>query len=256
MIGGISKNISQWPVIFVDYFKGKWLNLMLVFLYMSVICLIQLLGHDAGIITNSACPQFGAITLHSTPDEIIQCFGGSDIASYVRGAYALEEHWLYAFGALGFGTWPPGFAFIELAIIRLSFIPLPMALFLITSLLWAVVFYRVYTLLKHSLGIGVVYAAVLPLFLLLLPFVSDYYLWNALLMSEPISTAIFAIAALDVWRLIASKHKITIGRAIFIGFLFALAAYVRAQFDLIVHALAAAAFVVIAAWYYLNRGSE
>ncbi len=103
------------------------------------------------------------------------------------------------------------------------------------------------------------YAAGLPFLVLLAPFVSGFYLWEGVLMSEPISTALFAIAALDLWRLVASKLKISLGRAIFIGVLFALAVYIRAQFDLIVHAMAGMSFFVITAYYFYsnkNRGAQ
>lgn len=249
--------INQWPVKLISNLIEKRPWLILIPLYLISICLTGLLGHDAGIINNSACPQLGAITFYSTPTEIIQCFGGSDIASYVRGAFALQQHGLYAFSALGFGTWPPGFSFLELILIRLNHVPLPLALFLAGSSLWALVFYRLYALLKQSTGISNIYAAGLPLLLLLVPFVSGFYLWEGMLMSESISTALFTIAALDLWRLVASKLKIRLGRAIFIGFLFALATYIRAQFDLIVHAMAGMSLIVIAIYYfYLKKNRK
>ena len=253
MLGGIFKSITQWPVKSIANLIERRPGLILIPLYVTSIFLIGLFGHNAGIIDNLVCPQLGAITLYSTPAEIIQCFGGMDIASYVRGAFALQEHGLNAFGSLGFATWPPGFSFLELTLIRLNYVPLPLALFLIVSSLWAFVFLRLYALLKQSAGISPVYAAGLPLLLLLVPFVSGFYLWEGILMSEPISTALFAIAALDLWRLVANKLQITLTRAIFIGVLFALAAYLRAQLDLIVHAIAGGAFFVIVTYYFYLR---
>jgi len=253
MLGDDSKIINHRPVKFIANLIERRPGLILIPLYLASICLIGLFGHDAGIIDNLVCPQFGAITLYSTSTEIIQCFGGMDIASYVRGAFALQEHGLNAFSSLGFGTWPPGFSFLELMLIHLNLVPLPLALFLIGSSLWAFVFLRLYALLKQSSGISAVYAAGFPLLLLLAPFVSGFYLWEGMLMSESISTAMFAIAALDLWRLIASKLQITIGRAIFIGVLFVLATYIRAQFDLIVHAMAGMSFFVIMTYYFYLR---
>lgn len=217
-------------------------------LYFIAICLFQLMMHAGGVVS-TICPQLPPITLYSSPEQIMQCYGGMDIASYIRGAFALQEHGLYAFSSLGFATWPPGFSFLELALIRIGDVPLPLALFLIGSILWALVFFRIHALVKQLTGIAPAYAAVLPLLLLIVPFVSGFYLWGGMLMSEPISTALFAIAALDVWRHVACKLKINIVRAIFIGVLFALAVYIRAQFDLIFHAMSAMSLLIIVACF-------
>jgi len=253
MLGSLSRIMGRWNVQSIANLVERRSGLILIPVYLASICLRALFEHNDGIIDSKVCPQFAAITLYSTPTEIIQCFGGVDIASYVRGAYALQQHGLNAFGTLGFGTWPPGFSFLELILVRLNYVPLPLALFLIGVMLWALVFFGVYALLRQTSGIGIVYAAGLPLLLLLVPFVSGFYLWEGMLMSEPISTALVAIAALDLWRLIASKLQITLGRAIFIGVFFALATYIRAQFDLIVHAMAGVSFFVVTTYYFYLR---
>jgi len=259
MLYNISKIISQRPVKLIANLVERRSWLILIPIYLTLIILIGIFAHDSGIIDSSVCPQLGGITLFSTATEIIQCGGGGDITSYVRGAYALQEHGLNAFSSLGYGTWPPGLSFLESVLIRLNYIPLPMALFLMISSLWAFVFFRLYALLKQSTGISSLYAAGLPLLLLFVPFIYGFYLWEGILMSEPISTALFAIAALDLWRLVASKLEITFSRAIFIGILFALATYIRAQFDLIVHSMAVVSFFVISIYHFyfrINRKSQ
>ena len=225
-------------------------RLLLIPLYFISIILTGILLSTGAVINNIVCPHLGGITLYSTPAEIIECFGPMDIASYVRGAFALQEHGLKSFGILGFATWPPGFSFLELALIQLDFVPLPLALFFVNSTLWAIVFFQLYALLTYFTEARITYAVVLPLLLLLVPFVSGFYLWTGILMSEPISTALFMIAVLDLWRLILSKVKIRFGRAAILGLLFALAAYLRAQFDLIIHAMAATAFFVLTGYYF------
>lgn len=247
------KNFSHWLTGVIANLTKRQLGLIVFIIYLVTIFLNSLIRHGVTLGQTSLCPQ---VTFFSTPNDITHCFGGADIASYVRGAFALEEHGLNAFSSLGFGTWPPGFSLLELILIRLNVVPLPLALFLVASSLWAFVFFRLYALLKQSVGLRAVYAAGLPMLLLLVPFVSDFYLWNGILMSEPISTALFAIATLDLWRLVASKLQITLSRAIFIGVLFALAAYIKAQFDLIVDALVVVSFVVIAINYYLKKHSN
>lgn len=234
----------------IDNLINRRLGFVIYIIYFFSIILNSLIRNGVILGDKELCPQ---ITFFSTPSDIINCFGGADIASYIRGAFALEKHGLDAFGILGFGTWPPGFSLLELTLIRLNFAPLPVSLFLVASSLWAFVFFRLYGLLKQSLGLRTLYAAGLPMFLLFVPFFYDFYLRDGILMSESVSTAIFALASVDLWRLLASKLQITFRRAILTGVLFAIASYIKAQFDLIIHSIAFVSFIVFVIHYCFRR---
>lgn len=222
-------------------------------IYFIAIILQQYVLHPAGVLSTAICPKLPPITLFSTPANIQECYGGMDIASYVRGAYALQQYGLEAFGSMGFATWPPGFSFIELMIIKIAVIPLPLALFVLSALLWSGVLFQFYKLLLQVSKIPQPMASVMPLLLLIIPFVQEFYLWDGILMSEPLSTALFAIAVLDIWHHVAARSQITILRAGLLGILFALAVYIRAQFDLIFHAIVFLSFLLIIAYviFYL-----
>jgi hypothetical protein len=168
-----------------------------------------------------------------------------DIASYVRGAYALQKNGLIAFGNMGFATWPPGFACLELMLIKLAVVPLPLSLFLLGTFLWAAVMFQVQALLRQVGGLHPAAAAAAPLLLLAVPFIRGFYLWDGILMSEPISTALFTIAGVDIWRRVATSSPIGTSRAVLLGVILALSVYIRAQFDLIFHALAFLTFVLL-----------
>ena len=64
---------------------------------------------------------------------MIQHFGQSDAATYVKGAYALREGGIRAYCDQGFRTWSPGLSFIEMILMGMWHdIPLPFALLLLT----------------------------------------------------------------------------------------------------------------------------
>lgn len=256
---------KQWSTYNFSALVEKRSALLLIPIYSIAICLALIFQKFFFAINDIPCnaisdaPANLILTLHSTPAELMQCFGGSDLGSYIRGAFALQEHGLAAFTSIGYGTWPPGFSFLELAIIRLNIVPLPMALLLITVLLWAVIFHHLYALLRQTAEIGVLCAVALPLLLLILPFFYNLALYPYLFFSEPISSAIFLIALLDVWRRVASGQSISIARAIYIGFLLAICTYLRAQYDFISYALFGMAFLIMGvSWIYSkkNNGSD
>lgn len=234
-------------------FVEKHSTLILIPLYLAAIYFGSIFLPDAiscRLISNVP----GELTFHSTPSEIMTCFGGSDMGSYIRGAFALEEHGLAAFTSLGYGTWPPGFSFLELGIIRANILPFPIVLFSITALLWSIVFHRLYYLLRQTTEVGVLLAVFAPLFLLILPFIYNIAIHYYLYWSEPISAAIFLIAILDIWRLALLGKGISIVWAIYFGFLFAACAYLRAQYDLIFMAMSGMAFLVLLIhWKYAAK---
>lgn len=185
------------------------------------------------------CPSHEVLNLFSTPQEIVDCFGLADIGSYVRGALAFESHGFALFSKFGFGTWPPGFSILEFLLIKFSPLPLPLSLFLLTSLVWAGVLNLLRILFFTLSRAGNYLSVVLPIFLLMAPFVNDFYLSTGILMSEPLSMGLFLLGALEVLKNISnpiaqkSLYKNFIVPSIF----FALSIYMRAQFDLVIYCL-------------------
>lgn len=227
--------------------------LFLPIFYLAMICLFEFSLHPTGILNSTICPAYAPISLFSTTDEIIRCYGGMDIASYIRSVPLIEKHGLETFSSMGRATWPPGFSYLEMLLLNIGDVPLPVALFSIGTVLWAFAFYQIFSLVKQLTGIFPVHAALTPLLLLAVPFVSGFYLWGGILMSEPIATALFMIVVLDLWRQVATQSKITIVRAALLGMLLAIAVYIRAQFDLIFHALMVLSLLLIMAGLIFKR---
>jgi len=206
--------------------------------YFFSIALTKFIFNSNYILFDSVCPDLRNITLFSTPDNILECFGGADIASYVKGAYALDKYGLHAFSSKGFGTWPPGFSFVELLIIKSNFLNLVLGLLLLSSILWAFVFLGYFKLVKTYLnGNGFYFAVFAPIALLMTPIVNQFFLWRGVLMSESISTAFFLIGILAVWRNFKGTETAKLNKIFLISVTFAIAAYLRAQFDLVVHSI-------------------
>ncbi len=213
--------------------------------YFAIISIAMVFVNGSSGEGNNPCFQINAKTLQYSPQDVINCYGGMDIASYVRGAFSLRDNGLNAFGSLGFGTWPPGFSALELFLINIEMLPLPMSLLLITYTCWSFVLYNFYLLLRGATkDRSILIAIFAPVILLFVPFVYDFYLWNGLLMSEPISTALFFIAIVYLWRLILWGEVIPVSKTLLIGLMVAFSIYIRAQFDLIFWALCVGFFVI------------
>ena len=222
-------------------------------IYFFIIIISSFFSHGFGSIHPEICPQHPPISLLANVNEIINCYGGMDVASYIRGAFGLEKNGLKLFGSLGFATWPPGFSFLELGLIRLDLYPLGLSLLIITYCLWSILLLMVFKLLRVSTNLSFLISAFIPTLLLLTPFISNFYLWQGLLMSEPISTAIFFIALIGFWELALSSQIVGKGRAIFFGVLIAVSIYLRAQFDIIFSTLSIIIFIFFLATFTLKK---
>jgi hypothetical protein len=86
--------------------------------------------------------------------------------------------------------------------------------------------------------------------LLPIPFFWETYLWDAALMTESLSTPLFAIACLESWRIIVQPKYASIKKAVIIGLLFAIASYIRAQFELVFFMFVGASFFLLLITYF------
>lgn len=224
-----------------------------IFLFYLLSILLLTFQINGIVINNTLCATLGPITLFSSEEQIVSCYGAMDVASYVKYAEVLRDHGLVAsINKYYFGTWPPGFPFIQMMIQEVG-APIPLALFVITSLLWALVFLKLYSLLVTFMKQPSKYLIFAPLFLLLLPYVTRFYFRDGLLMSEPISTALFTFAVLDIWQSVRLKKKFSFIHTMLLGLLFAISSYIRAQFDIIFHALILAGFILLGLIYIYLR---
>jgi hypothetical protein len=187
---------------------------------------------------------------------VIQHFGQSDAATYVKGAYALREGGIRAYCDQGFRTWSPGLSFIEMILMGMWHdIPLPFALLLLTFAAWAVFMLRLSMTLREIFDIRPSRAFLIPLLLLLVPFVWNAYLWHLVVFSEPLSAALFALATLECWRLLV-RPEWSFKKSIGIGLLFAAAAYLRAQFELIFLTFMCASWLLVLLTLYRKTATS
>jgi len=181
----------------------------------------------------------GAVGVMGSSGDVIQAFGAADVAQQVRWASQILDHgWLSTRSYEA--TWAPGFALIEAAFVAALGPngPIVMALLALTILAWAGVFAAIKRMVEITFPVYV--AAVAPLILLALPFFRDYFLRDGILSTESLSAAFWWIGfSLLLIGILDCRKRAPIA----VGILFATAAFVRAQVDLML--LVGSAIVVI-----------
>ncbi|MHA7852721.1 hypothetical protein [Roseovarius sp.] len=167
------------------------------------------------------------LSLGSTSDQYLAFFGGSDPGSYVKGAIDLARdgqtlrEWIF----LGYGTWPPGFFFVNAAAIKLD-VPVGQVQWMFSAVSWALVFalvgYRLLSVTKNPLVLLV------PVAIVMTPIFSDNFFRYGIVFSEAGGTALLCLGlVLITWPVESIGRKVALW--CLAGFLVALGIYVRAQ---------------------------
>jgi len=198
-----------------------------LFYFFTIVIVITILNYKA---------QFN-MDLYANSQKAIEQYGVTDYASYVKAALLIKNNGIEEYKNSVYVAQSPGMALLELVILSISpNAALPLCLLFVTALLWAVFMARLQDALLVKLKVPENVSFFLPLIILLTPLFLFGYITGLLLISEPISTPIFAIAVIEAWLLflnILDDCKVNIKKLVLVGFLFALASYIRAQFELI-----------------------
>lgn len=175
----------------------------------------------------SPCWSDKPLSLKSKSEEYLAFFGGSDPGSYVRGAIDLvsEGQTLREWIHLGYGTWPPGFFFVNAAAIKLD-LPVGQVQWVFSAVLWSLVFSLV---AKRLLGATKNLVALLvPIGIVMLPLFSNNFLRYGIVFSESGGTALLCLGlVLLTWPVASLGRQIALW--IIAGIVVALGVYVRAQ---------------------------
>jgi hypothetical protein len=123
--------------------------------------------------------------------------------------------------------------------------PIPLIFNILACCLWAFVFFSLYSLLKDRVARTI--AFLIPLGILYIDFFRDYYLGSGVLMSEIYSVPFFILGLcyLSQLNITPLKNK----PLIITGVLFAMSAFMRAQFELSIRYFSFI-FLLIIAYYF------
>jgi hypothetical protein len=174
------------------------------------------------------------VGMFAPPEVISKHFGFGDPGSFVNAARRLQAFDLRAFYDGGYGMFPPGLPVVEAVLMSISpHAPLPLILLLAAAALWATFMLCLFRAAQDCLHLSRRAAFLLPLLLVPVPLFWGALLWRTILYTESLAIPLFAIACLESWHIIVRPEVATTKRAIVIGLLFAMASYIRAQFDFV-----------------------
>jgi hypothetical protein len=175
-------------------------------------------------------------------------FGLSDAGSYARGGREIIEYGWFKEPYYQI-LWPPGFFVLHAFLV--GFVgpsgPALLCLLIITVASWALVFTWLYVLARNRLS--PLTSFLVPLLFLGFPFFREYLLRDGVVFAESLSTAVWLLAFLIVLK---AANQVGWLLPTIAGVLFAVAAYVRAQMDLVMIAMTAI-FAVLAVLYVLRE---
>lgn len=189
---------------------------------------------------------FGVIVTPLTTNAMMaEQFALFDAGSYARGGREIVEFgWLRepSYEIL----WPPGFFVLHASLLKLvgPSGPALLGLLITTAATWALVFTWLHGLARKTLS--PIISLLIPLSLLGFPFFREYLLRDGVVFNESLSTALWLLALLVLLK--AANQPGWLLPAI-AGMLFAVAAYIRAQIDLVM--IGMSAIFVAAAFGYL-----
>ncbi len=195
---------------------------------------LALAGLVFAIHNGDLLPKGTGVPLTATSDEMIAHFGGSDYATYLRGALVLRDEGLSAYADKGFKNFAPGLSTLQIPLIALEkVLPVSIGLLLVGLILWACAFdVMAQTIRSLFLTSSVLsYASVLALFAA--PFFYNALLWDGVLLSETVSTPFFLMGCAYTARLAWQKEQHIVRQSVIAGLMFAAASYLRAQYDII-----------------------
>jgi hypothetical protein len=171
----------------------------------------------------------------STADDVISIFKGIDPASVTKLAKVVASAaWNDNQTDTGFTLVPPGLPWLEAFFLKVNGFGCPIVLFLIfsTCALWSLVLLNLHKLAKRRMGRIASYLA--PLLLCLSGVFQGYILKAGMVMSEPLSLALLSLSILLMVRSVVDRR---LSMGVLSGCMLALAAYVRAQTEIIAVAL-------------------
>ena len=196
--------------------------------------LVALSGLVALVHRNEAMPANVGVPLFSSQALFAEQFGCMDYATYVRGAEIIKNKGLRTYAALEYKNFAPGVPYIESVLLSLSpEAPLPFIMLVLTLLTWA------WALTELSFAFEGIAALTVPVSLavtssiMVAPFFYTALLWDGVLLSESLSTPFFLLGFLSVCRAYFLPEEATPRTACFAAVYFALAAFLRAQFDVL-----------------------
>lgn len=171
------------------------------------------------------------LTPLATIDEIASKFDGADAATYARGGREIVAHGGWFEDTRPYTRlWAPGIYYVHaLALVLVGESgPAVLAMLVLTCLAWAAVMSLLFVFCRIALPVAV--SIVVPLAFPAFPFFRDYFLRDGVISSEPLSTAAWLGALL---LLLIGVHRRKPAYAIGAGIVLALAAYLRAQVEII-----------------------
>jgi hypothetical protein len=192
---------------------------------------------------------FGAVvTPLATNAMMSEQFGLSDAGSYARGAREIVEHGWFREPSYKV-LWPPGFFVLHAFLLALvgDSGPVLLGLLITSAATWALVFTSLYGLARRALS--PLTSLLVPLLFLAFPFFRQYLLGEGVVFNESLSTAIWLLALL---MLLKSANQGGRMLPIIAGATFAVAAYIRAQIDLVMIAMTGI-FAALAVMYLVGE---
>jgi hypothetical protein len=247
--------------------KGRQAG-VIVLVWLSYFCLLLFTALPQGLKTTNpetlataGSYHVGAFGLWAGTGEWIQAFGPTDPASYAKaGREIATEGWVKT--PFLDVAWPPGEYLLHAALLRLH-APVPLSLIVLSCGLWSCAFLQLFCFVRRRLSPPL--AAALPLAVLATELMRHFFLrgWGPYLSEGPscpllvkgVGFLVFALEPL-AWPTGSASGDLlrTVWAGCCSGVSFALAAYIRAQVELILalvsvtFLLAALMTVLVAVW--------
>lgn len=183
--------------------------------------------------------------LRSTANDIIKTSPLGDPTYFATAAIDVAKNgWITSDTAWVFNLWPPGFVLLQAAIIKAfgADVPIILVLQILASALFAAVMTQLFGFLRDLINLKVAFA--LPLLILAFP-VSRVFLLQpvGISLGETFSIGFFLMATLLSLR---SVECAGLRYSVAAGICFALSAYFRSQFEVILLALTVCGILILA----------
>ena len=214
-------------------------------IYLAILLAVAL--HDG---LNTPINTFGVIVSPlATNGQLVEQFGLSDAGSYARGGREIAEYGWFKEPSYQV-LWPPGFFVLHALLLTLlgDAGPILLGLIIVSAVTWALVFTSLYRLAREVFSS--VTSFLIPLSFLAFPFFRQYFLRDGVVFNESLSTAIWLFALLMVFNSAKRSGWLT---PVIAGALFAVAAYIRAQIDLVMVAMTGLFALVAVLYIFAER---
>lgn len=190
--------------------------------------------------------------------ETIENHFGNDFGSYAKGALIIKKSGMTGYINSFHKNWSPGMSIIESLLFSISpGLPIPLALLLISSLIWGLFFSLIYTFGIESLKITPLQASTPILILMLTPQFNSTLFWELLLGSEPLSCGLFFTGLVIFLKCLFQDNKNfkeLILWQLISSLFFIMSTFVRAQFDIIFICMILS-YLLFIGFYFLFTGT-